>query len=53
MQQRVQKAALPEGDRLLPQAGILFFQTRKETKKMQSVELLYDGPAGKTKVVFQ
>jgi hypothetical protein len=53
MQQRVQKAALAEGDRLLPQAGILFFQNRKETKKIQSVELYYEGPAGKTKLKLQ
>jgi hypothetical protein len=53
MQQRVQKAALPEGDRVLPQAGILFFQSRKESKNIQSVELIYDGPAGKAKVVLQ
>lgn len=53
MQQRVQKAALPEGDRTLPQAGILFFQSRKETKKIQSLELIYDGPAGKAKIALQ
>lgn len=53
MQQRVQKAALPEGDRVLPQAGIIFFQSRKESKNIQSVELIYDGPAGKAKVVLQ
>ena len=53
MQQRVQKAALPEGERILPQAGILFFQNRKEGKKIQSVELLYEGPAGKAKVKLQ
>lgn len=53
MQQRVQKAALPEGERVLPQAGILFFQSRKEGKKIQSLELLYEGPAGKAKVKLQ
>lgn len=53
MQQRVQKAALPEGERVLPQAGVLFFQSRKESKKIQSLELLYDGPAGKARVKFQ
>ena len=53
MQQRVQKAALPEGERVMPQAGILFFQSRKEGKKIQSVELLYEGPAGKAKVKLQ
>ena len=48
---RVQKAALPEGDRALPQAGLLFFQYRG--KNIQSVELLYDGPAGKASLNLQ
>lgn len=47
MAQRVQRAALPEGDRTLPQAGLLFFQYRGKEKNVQSIELLYDGPAGK------
>jgi hypothetical protein len=44
---RVQKSALPEGDRVLPQAGLLFFDYRGKTENLQSVELMYDGPAGK------
>jgi len=48
MQQRVQKAALPEGDRPLPQAGLLFFEHRGETKKIKSLDLIYSGPTGKT-----
>ena len=47
MAQRVQKASLPEGNRDLPQAGLLFFQFRGKEKNLQSIELLYDGPAGK------
>lgn len=47
MAQRVQKASLPEGDRPLPQAGLLFFQHRGKTENLQTVELVYDGPAGK------
>jgi hypothetical protein len=47
MQQQVQKAALPEGDRPLPQAGLLFFEYRGNTKKIKSIELIYEGPAGK------
>ena len=46
MAQRVQKAALPEGDRTLPQAGLIFFQYRGKTQSIQSVELIYTGPAG-------
>ena len=47
MAQRVQKALLPEGDRALPQAGLIFFQYRGNDKNLQSIELLYEGPAGK------
>ncbi|MBK5291911.1 MAG: hypothetical protein JJE04_09580 [Acidobacteriia bacterium] len=47
MAQRVQKASLPEGDRALPQAGLIFFQYRGNDKNLQSIELLYEGPAGK------
>lgn len=53
MTQRVQKAALPEGDRPLPQAGLLFFQHRGKTTNMQSIELLYEGPAGKASLKLQ
>ena len=48
MAQRVQKAALPEGDRALPQAGLVFFGYHGKTTNLQSVELIYEGPAGKT-----
>lgn len=47
MVQRVRKAALPEGDRLLPQAGLIFFQYGGKVKNIRSVELIYEGPAGK------
>ena len=53
MAQRVQKASLPEGDRALPQAGLIFFQYRGKDKNLQSVELLYDGPAGKASLKLQ
>jgi hypothetical protein len=45
--QRVQRAALPEGDRALPQAGLIFFEYRGKADGIRSVELTYDGPAGK------
>src|SRR5205814_8909802 len=38
MAQRVQKAALPAGDRILPQAGLLFFQYRGKTQSIHSIE---------------
>jgi len=47
MEQRVQKAALPEGDRALPVAGLIFFEYRGKTKDIRSIELIYAGPAGK------
>lgn len=46
MQQKVQKAALPEGDRALPQAGLIFFQYSGKTENLRSIELVYSGPAG-------
>jgi hypothetical protein len=51
--QRVQKAVLPEGDRPLPQAGILFFECHGKTESIHEVELLYTGPAGKATVTLQ
>ena len=53
MAQRVQKAALPEGDRALPQAGLLFFQYRGKVQNIESVELIYNGPAGKATLNLQ
>ena len=47
MAERVRKAALPEGDRALPQAGLVFFSYHGKTKNLQSIELMYEGPAGK------
>jgi hypothetical protein len=50
MQQRVQKATLPEGDRALPQAGLIFFQYRGKTQSIRSLELIYSGPAGQATI---
>ncbi len=47
MEQRAEKAALPEGDRPLPAGGLLFFPYRGRTKDIHSIELIYAGPAGK------
>lgn len=52
MQQRVQKAALPEGDRALPEAGLIFFQYNGRTPGINSVELIYTGPAGKANLML-
>ena len=53
MELKVQKASLPEGDRALPVAGLIYFQYSGKTKGMKSVELVYAGPAGKATVALQ
>jgi hypothetical protein len=53
MAKSVQKAVLPEGDRTLPQAGLIFFQYRGKQQSIHSIELVYDGPAGKAAVKLQ
>lgn len=45
--QRLEKEALPEGDRPLPQAGLLFFLYRGKASGIHSLELIYSGPSGK------
>jgi len=47
MQVKVEKASLPEGERALPEAGLLFFPCRTQSDKIKSVELIYSGPAGR------
>jgi hypothetical protein len=49
-EQRVQKASLPEGERPLPAAGLIFFDHRG---KATSLELIYNGPAGKVTIPLQ
>ena len=53
MQQRVQRASMPEGDRALPAAGLLFFEYRGKTESIRSLELIYSGPAGKATLALQ
>jgi len=53
MAQRVQKASLPEGDRALPQAGLIYFKYRGKTQSIYSIELIYAAPAGKTTLTLQ
>jgi hypothetical protein len=53
MQVKVEKAAMPEGDRTLPQAGLLFFEYRGQSDKIKSVELVYSGSAGKAAITLQ
>jgi hypothetical protein len=50
MQQKVQKISLPEGDRPLPAAGLIFFEHHG---KANSIELIYNGPAGKATLTLR
>lgn len=53
MQQKVEGAAIPEGDRPLPEAGLLFFPYHGKSEAIKSVELTYSGPAGKATLTLQ
>ena len=52
-QQRVQKAALPQGDRVLPEAGLIFFNYHGKIENIHSMELMYHGPAGNATLELQ
>jgi hypothetical protein len=47
-EQNVKMTDLPEGDRQLPVAGLLFFKYGGKDKGIYSLELVYSGAAGKT-----
>jgi hypothetical protein len=53
MAKRVQKATLAEGDRALPQAGLIYFQYRGKTQRIRSLELIYAGAAGQATIALQ
>jgi hypothetical protein len=44
---RIQLSALPEGNRQMPVAGLLFFPFQGKTKSIRTLELVYEGPGGK------
>jgi hypothetical protein len=48
--ERVQKAAMVEGESKMPVSGLLYFPFQGKTKKIKSVELVYQGPAGRAEV---
>jgi hypothetical protein len=50
---RVKKIAMAEGERPLPQAGLLFFPYGGKDKSIHSVELIYSGPAGPVTFALQ
>lgn len=53
MQQRVQRASMPEGDRALPAAGLLFFEYRGKPESIRSLDLIYSGPGGNATLALQ
>lgn len=53
MAQYLRDASLPEGERALPEAGLIYFQFRGKTKNIHSLELIYSGPAGKATLPLQ
>lgn len=53
MAQYLQKSSLPQGDRPLPEAGLIFFEYRNKVSSIHSLELIYSGPAGKATLELQ
>jgi hypothetical protein len=49
-ERKVHMASLPEGERPLPQGGLIFFE---HSGKTNSAELVYNGPAGKVTIPLQ
>lgn len=52
-QQAVRNAALAQGERALPQAGLLYFPYRGKVENIRSLELIYEGPAGTATFTLQ
>jgi hypothetical protein len=44
---RIQRTALEEGTHALPKSGLIFFPHRGRVKSIKSLDLIYEGPAGK------
>jgi hypothetical protein len=53
MEQRVQRVSMLEGERPLPQAGLLFFEYRGKTQSIRSLELIYSGAGGNATLALQ
>ncbi len=53
MNLHVQRSAMLEGDRALPQAGLLFFAYRGKPESIKSMELIYSGAGGKATIDLQ
>lgn len=53
MELRVEKASLPEGERPLPQDGLIYFEYRGKQSNIRSLQLIYNGSAGKAAIPLQ
>jgi hypothetical protein len=53
MERRVKMASLAEGERPLPEAGLLFFSYGGKIDGMHSIELIYNGAAGKVTIPLE
>lgn len=53
MELHVQKAVMEEGDRALPQAGLLFFLYQGKREGIHSLELIYSGAAGSATLTLE
>jgi hypothetical protein len=47
MERKVKMASLAEGERPLPEAGLVFFSFGGKIDNLRSIELIYNGAAGK------
>ena len=53
MEQHVQRVSMLEGERALPQAGLIFFEYRGKTQNIRSLELIYNGAGGNATLALQ
>jgi hypothetical protein len=53
MEQHVQRVSMLEGERALPQAGLIFFEYRGKTQSIRSLELIYSGAGGNATLALQ
>ncbi len=53
MELKVTKAVLAEGERELPQAGLVFFPYRGKDEGIRQLELIYTGAAGTATITFE
>jgi hypothetical protein len=53
MELQVHRAMMLEGDRMLPQGGLLFFRYGGKPENIRGLELVYSGAAGKATIELQ